>query len=239
LSAEPLVTCIMPTYDRPRFVIEAVRGFLAQDYPRRELFIVDDGENPVGDLLPSDARIRYLYVPGRKPIGTKRNIACENALGELIAHVDDDDWCPSTRLSSQVQAMQGPGVEICGTSRLHFLDPIRDRAWLYAYPRGGWVAGQCLMYRRSFWQEHRFRPIQVGEDWTFVRSTSRPGALLDLRDPSLCVAMLHGKNASPKSPDAYWQAVDCAPVAERLGARIQAYRAAAAGECPEPPSWPV
>jgi hypothetical protein len=51
------VSCVMPTADRRRWVSSAIDYFLAQDYPNRELVILDDGEDRVSDLVPADARI--------------------------------------------------------------------------------------------------------------------------------------------------------------------------------------
>src|SRR4030095_9083631 len=55
----PLVSCIMPTYNRRLFVPQAIQYFLRQDYPRKELVIVDDGSDPVADLLPPHQPLRY------------------------------------------------------------------------------------------------------------------------------------------------------------------------------------
>jgi hypothetical protein len=44
----------MPTTNRSRFVPQAIRYFLAQNYANKELIIVDDGEEAVGDLVPED-----------------------------------------------------------------------------------------------------------------------------------------------------------------------------------------
>ena len=49
--SQPLVSCVMPTADRRRFVPQAIGYFLAQDYPNRELVIVDDGKESVEDLV--------------------------------------------------------------------------------------------------------------------------------------------------------------------------------------------
>jgi glycosyltransferase involved in cell wall biosynthesis len=87
----PLVSCIMPTCDRRRFLPAAIRYFLRQDFPNKELVIVDDGVDAVGDLASADARIRYVRLSRRATVGAKRNLACEHAAGDLIAHWDDDD----------------------------------------------------------------------------------------------------------------------------------------------------
>ncbi len=51
---QPLVSCIMPTRDRRAFVPRAIAYFLRQDYANKELVIVDDGTDPVSDLVPVD-----------------------------------------------------------------------------------------------------------------------------------------------------------------------------------------
>ena len=60
LVPEPLVSCIMPSANRRGFVPLAIRGFQAQEYPNKELIIVDDGEDAVRDLVPDDDRVRYI-----------------------------------------------------------------------------------------------------------------------------------------------------------------------------------
>jgi len=77
----PLVSCIMPTHNRRRFVPQAIRCFLRQDYPNLELLIVDDGSDQISDCLPESSRIRYLRLDRKLTIGAKRNVACEQAHG--------------------------------------------------------------------------------------------------------------------------------------------------------------
>src|SRR5262245_15284810 len=85
----PLVSCIMPTNGRHMFVPRAIEYFLRQDYPSRELVILDDGGQPVEYLLPGDSRIRYIRASDRGTIGGRRNQCIENSHGDLIAHWDD------------------------------------------------------------------------------------------------------------------------------------------------------
>src|SRR5690242_6781724 len=97
-DTQPLVTCIMPTYNRRLFVPRAIEYFLRQDYVNRELIIIDDGIDAVGDLIPEHEAIRYVRVNERVTVGAKRNLACEQARGAIIAHWDDDDWHAPHRL---------------------------------------------------------------------------------------------------------------------------------------------
>jgi glycosyltransferase involved in cell wall biosynthesis len=157
----PFVSCIMPTAGRPRFVPQAIRCFLAQDYPERELLIVDDGPAPVDDLVPQDPRIHYVYQELRQPVGFKRNFACEQAKGEIIAHWDDDDWSAPWRLRYQVGELLATKADMCGLERVFFYAPLENRAWVYIYPGGQrrWVYGASLCFTKAFWQAHPFREV--------------------------------------------------------------------------------
>ena len=225
--AEPLVTCIMPTHNRRRFIPQAIRCFLRQDYSNLELLVVDDGADPVSDLVPNSDRIRYVRFEQKLTIGAKRNLACEKARGEFIVHWDDDDWYPSWRVRAQVKTLI-EGADICGSSRVSYFDPVQERAWEYRYPssKGKWVAGNTLAYRKSFWQRHKFPDIQVGEDSRFVWS-SKGRAIVDLSDPALCVATVHANNTSRKNVNAvYWHAQTPDHINSLLGDDVYFYRTA-------------
>lgn len=198
-GAWPTVSCIMPTFNRRQFVPLAVRWFLAQDWPERELIIVDDGTQPVEDLLPQDPRIRYVRLERRHSVGAKRNLACQSARGELIVHWDDDDWSAPHRLRYQATSLLDAGASVCGLTRVYYHQPATDRSWQYIYPPGQrpWVSGNTLCYTKSFWGRNPFPDINVGEDARFLWSDpSRK--LLVLDDPSFFVACIHDANVDPK-----------------------------------------
>jgi glycosyltransferase involved in cell wall biosynthesis len=208
VTEQPLVSCIMPTYNRPGFVREAVRCFLRQDYPNLELVIVDDGTDPVAHVLPDDPRLRQIRLSEKKNVGAKRNIACASARGEFIVHWDDDDWYPPDRISRQMAALRADRrLEICGTSTLFYYDAGMSRAWRYRYHGNGrpWVAGNTLAYRKSWWTSHPFPEIQVGEDSHFVWAAPS-NAVCDLMFPELCVSRIHSSNTCRKQTiGTYWQ----------------------------------
>src|SRR4029077_2383856 len=119
-TVSPLVSCIMPTANRRRFVPGAIAQFLAQDYPAAELVILDDGDDSVADMIPSHPALRYLRTPRHRTLGLKRNAACEAAHGDLILHWDDDDWYAPHRIRTQVEALHASGADLCGIDRALF-----------------------------------------------------------------------------------------------------------------------
>ena len=206
LGPEPLVSCIMPTADRRRFVPQAVRLFLAQEYVRRELIVVDDGVGVVRDLMPEDARIRYFRSSPGRSLGSKRNLACRMARGEVILHWDDDDWAANWRLSYQVQELLRADADICGIDRVLFLGPGPEHAWQYVYPQDGrpWVHGGSLCYRRDLWLQNRFPDVSVAEDCDFIWS-DYPKKIARLEKNYFYIGLIHEGNTSPKpGPDSRW-----------------------------------
>jgi hypothetical protein len=221
----PLVSCIMPTYNRRQYVPQAIQYFLRQDYPSRELIIVDDGSEPVDDLIPPDSRIRYVRLNTRMILGAKRNLACGLAQGTIIAHWDDDDWIAPHRLRYQVEVLEREKADLCGASRQLYYNPSTNRAWLYEYPMSirRWLAGNTLCYRKAFWVKNPFSEIAVGEDTRFAWSPKARNAVV-VPDHTFYVGLVHSANTSRKNvTGAYWHPRPVEEVQRLLGADLAFY----------------
>jgi glycosyltransferase involved in cell wall biosynthesis len=194
-----LVSCIMPTKNRAKYVPLAIDYFKKQDYLNKELIIIDDGTQPIKQLIPEDPQIRYVYSEEKNPtVGFKRNIGCEMANGELIIHWDDDDWYATDWISFQVQTYLSAGADICGLNQVQYWSPLLKTGWMLKnsdshYP---WLSGQSLIYRKTFWSEHPFKDQEKESDDDFVRLS---GATLFAHNYYQgLLAMLHGHNATRK-----------------------------------------
>ena len=103
-SDAPLVSVVLPTYDRPALVRKAVASVGAQTYPNVELLVVDDcSPTPVEQALeglslgPSIA-VRVLRHEENRGGNAARNTGIRVAAGEYVAFLDDDDrWHPENR----------------------------------------------------------------------------------------------------------------------------------------------
>jgi glycosyltransferase involved in cell wall biosynthesis len=208
MSAEPtlpLISCIMPTYNRREFVPRAILYFLRQDYPNKELVVIDDGEDAVGDLVPVGGQIRYYRLDRKITLGAKLNLACEYAHGQLIAHWDDDDWYAPRRLSYQAKELQRSGRALCGINRLLYYDLGKHQALEYIYPPDQrlWLIGSSLFYRKELWTSRRFADINVGMDGLFCWAAPETQVKV-LADSAISVHMIHGRNVSPKRTKGRW-----------------------------------
>ena len=197
-TKQPLVSCIMPTANRDKFIPLAIDYFLKQDYPNKELVIIDDGNKSVSGLIPDDPAIKYFYTDPLGTIGIKRNYACEKANGEIIMHFDDDDWYAPDWISRQVEALSTSGAGITGLNRVVFYSPSVNKRWMYEDldEEKPWLCGATIAYRKSLWEAHPFIDIQVGEDYDFVWNSGATVFALDYF--AGFVAILHPNNTSIK-----------------------------------------
>ncbi len=195
----PLVSCIMPTRNRPDFVRLAVSYFLKQDYPNRELIILDDSSNRTHYAL-DDARIRFLRTDPPNSIGHKRNLCCDYAKGELICHWDDDDWQARDRIRQQVRVMQqNPQAQATAYKSMVFARDSDHKAWRFTGDLGNLV-GVSLMYRRAWWHQHQFDDsLPFGEDNNFVQMLGDEH--MAIADLDGIVARIHPGNTCQKRDD--------------------------------------
>ena len=226
-AERPLISCVLPTYNRRGFLPHAIHYFLRQDYPNKELVVIDDGGDAVEDLIPRHPEIRYIRLPQKITLGAKLNLCCEKALGPIIAQWDDDDWYAADRLSRQLEALSRTNAQVCGISDLLYYDFRRGSGHRYVYPAGErpWLLGSSLFFRRELWERNRFADVDVGMDALFVWATP-PDAVCSLPEPRFAVHLIHQSNVSPKSPHgAWWSDHPVSDIADVMGDDWQYYQA--------------
>ena len=97
MNSPPLLSIIMPTYNRANFIIETIESIQNQTHTNWELLIIDDGSNDNTEELVisiNDNRIHY-YKEIHQGMEKARKTGLERAKGELIGFMDSDDlWHP-------------------------------------------------------------------------------------------------------------------------------------------------
>ncbi len=157
----------MPTFNRQHLIPMALKCYLSQDWPDKELVVIDDGstrvENLVKLFVPNAV---YIYVAEKQLIGTKRNLACEAARGEVICHFDDDDWSAAGRIRDQVTRLVETGKQMTGYHSITYWNGVR--AYRYVSAVAQYAVGTTMCYRKSFWNAHHFPAKNYAEDNTLV-----------------------------------------------------------------------
>ena len=101
---QPLVSIIIPTYNRGWILKDAIDSVLAQDYEDFELIVVDDGStDTTPQILESFGQEIIVLRQANKGVSAARNRGIAAANGQLVAFLDSDDiWLPG-KLSRQVE----------------------------------------------------------------------------------------------------------------------------------------
>ncbi len=133
----PLVSVILPTFDRADVLPRSIASVLAQTFTDWELIVIDDGSTDstaeaVATWQEQSDQIRYVRQ-ANQGVGAARNRGVAEVRGEYIAFLDsDDEYCPAhleTRLEllrqHDLDLVQG-GVQVTGKQWVvDFFDPTK------------------------------------------------------------------------------------------------------------------
>ena len=114
------ISVIIPTFNRAWTLKRAVDSALAQDYPHREIIVVDDGSTDgTRDLLAGYRDKIRVLVQENKGVSAARNLGIQESRGSFIALLDSDDAWETNKLSCQAAFFQSkPGAMICQTEEI-------------------------------------------------------------------------------------------------------------------------
>lgn len=118
----PLVSVIIPTYNRAGLVQEAVASVLDQTWRDFEILVVDDGSTDgTPEALSSWRAVRVLRCRRRQGVAAARNLGVAQAQGEWLAFLDSDDlWLPKKLAQQMAYLQEHPALLLCQT----------DEAWV-------------------------------------------------------------------------------------------------------------
>lgn len=161
----PLVSVVMPVYNREVFVAEAVESILEQTFTDFEFIIVDDGSRDrspeiIREYERRDDRVRFLTLEQNSGTAAAKNHGIEAASGKYIAGMDSDDVSLPQRLEKQVDFLRAnPQIGAVGTRApltdeclKPFVDyrvPEKHAHIAYNIMLGRSVVGASLLIRRD------------------------------------------------------------------------------------------
>lgn len=122
----PLVSILIPTYNRARYVGEAVASALAQDYPNLEIIVHDDAstDDTQAVLQPfrADPRLRVITTKANHGMLGGWNYIVKKAQGEYLKFLASDDLLAPQAVSHLVAALEAHPTAALATCRRRFID---------------------------------------------------------------------------------------------------------------------
>lgn len=108
-SNTPIVSVILPFYNRIAYTLESIESVINQTYSDWELLLIDDGAtddvSSICTLANKDPRIR-LFHQKNKGVASARNYGISQASGKYIAFLDSDDLWMKNKLDEQLFYMR-------------------------------------------------------------------------------------------------------------------------------------
>jgi glycosyltransferase involved in cell wall biosynthesis len=123
----PVVSVIIPTFNRWPLVGEAVESVFAQSYSDFELIVVDDSstDETQKELAKFRSRLRF-FVKAREGVAAARNFGVSRAVGHYVAFLDSDDLWRPKKLEVQTAFMEkDPALQICQTEEIWLRNGVR------------------------------------------------------------------------------------------------------------------
>lgn len=191
----PLVSVVIPNFNREAELQRAVDSVLAQDYTPLEVVVVDDASTrPVKLNLPPEKRelLRWVQLEVNGGGATARNAGIDAARGELVAFLDSDDVWTTDKLARQVAAYIADGRP---REAVYYSQVVLDRGdeelvlpqralapgegvGDYLFPwRGNLIHTSTLLMSRALAARVRFTDgLRIHQDVDFCLRLQRDGA---------------------------------------------------------------
>ena len=111
---KPLVSVVIPTFNRADVLSRAINSVLSQTYDNWEIIIIDNNSSDDTKLLMKsfdNHKIKFFTINNNGLISLSRNLGIKNSNGKYVAFLDSDDWWCSNKLKKSVNVLE-KGVDV-------------------------------------------------------------------------------------------------------------------------------
>ncbi|MBQ8250583.1 MAG: glycosyltransferase family 2 protein, partial [Alphaproteobacteria bacterium] len=205
---DPLVTVIMPTYNRSHEVEKAIQSILSQTYKNFEFIIINDGsqDNTLFILKKwqkKDKRIILLNNEKNMGISSSLNKALKIAKGKYISRMDDDDISLPTRLEKQVRYLEnnpsitvlGTAIKVPNTNKINRLSSSPEESAILSHFQVP-VYHPTTLIRHDFLKKHNLnyqKKYDAAEDTLFWYDIIKKGGKITNLSEPLVIQNIHSK----------------------------------------------
>ena len=198
VSMKPLVSILTPTYNRRVFIPQYLKYVKNQDYPQDciEILIADDSDEPMYDLLEDIPNVKYMYSDKKQVFGYKRKLLCDEAKGDIIVQMDDDDYYYPTHISNAVDALLNSDKLIAGSSKMYVYHAYTQEIFITGPFHQNHATDGTFVFKKEYLENHSYNPHEVRDlKAEFTNNLTEP--MIQLENPGILI--WHGGiQTSPK-----------------------------------------
>ena len=205
MNGHPLVSIVLPTFNREKTLAKAIESALSQTYKDFELLAVDDAsQDKTQSILLEYARkdARIVGIRNEKNMGLVRSLnkGVQHAKGAYIARLDDDDfWLDPQKLEKQVAFFQGhPECVLTGGGQVRVDENGKEIARLVFPETDEAIRNRMLfnnpfshtsvLFRKDAWEKAGGydESLIFSEDWDLWMKLARVGMCYNFQEYFVC-----------------------------------------------------
>lgn len=192
MKNEPLVSVLVPTYNRAWLLPRTLTSVLTQSYKNVEIILVNDAGEDVQQIVNQfgDSRIKYFQNEKNLDLAGTRNVALSHSTGEYICLLDDDDIHLPYTLEFRMYMMEKLNAQIVYTRALYDIWEKTDKGYISKQKQLYWDSPFdrdliliqniapccCVTFSRKAWEDTGYNfdeNLTTSEDWDFWVHLSR------------------------------------------------------------------
>ena len=191
----PFVSICTPTFNRRPFIPFMIKCFEHQTYPKdkMEWIIIDDGFDPVGDLVAHLPCVKYYRYETKMTLGKKRNVMNSKASGSMLVYMDDDDYYPPERVMHAVETLLANPKALCaGTSEMHVYFKHIQKMYQFGPYAPNHSTAATFAFRRELLSQTKYDETScLAEERVFLKEYTIPFVQLEPCKSILVISHAH------------------------------------------------
>ena len=186
MSYQPLISVVIPCYNHGRFLDEAIQSVNGQDYPNKEIIVVDDGStDDTAEVAARFPGVKYVYQVN-SGLAAARNTGTLHARGEYLIFLDADDlFLPGVLTLQEGLMRQHPDVAFVSGGHVTANEQLENRKTVSSdiksnhyenLLRGNYIGMHgAVIYRSEILRNLQFDPsLRACEDYDlYLRIAAR------------------------------------------------------------------
>jgi glycosyltransferase involved in cell wall biosynthesis len=191
----PLVSLCTPTFNRRPFIPYMIKCFEHQTYPKDKIewIIIDDGDDPIEDLVKNIPQVKYFYYKEKMYLGKKRNLMHSKCSGDILIYMDDDDYYPPQRISHAVETLQNnPKYIAAGSSEMHIYFASKQLTYQFGPYGPQHSTAATFAFRKELLEQTSYNEeAAFAEEKKFLKDYAVPLIQLDTKKTIFVVSHPH------------------------------------------------